>query len=458
MVPLSPRQRLLALGLLLYCPLISAQTTDDPDANETVEATNTHSIETSGTLTDITEAKTPTGSYRSYTTTMSINALSDSTTTSSNETEIEIATGETSSASITIITGTRDIDTTVIAGNATASSTSAAPEATNTTPCNNYVEFCQRKYGNITEVAAHNSPFVRDGSAAANQELGVKTQLDDGIRLLQAQMQWATNDTVPHFCHTSCDILDAGPITDWLSQVEEWVSEHPFDVVTILLGNGNYSLAEMYAPYIEQTGITKWAYVPPSLPVGIDQWPTLEELILNQNRVIMLMDYETQPQKYPWLIDEFSVMWETPFDPTDISFPCTVERPPNQEVHVSKDRMYMTNHNYNVEITAFGATILVPATTLLNQTNGVEGEGSLGEGAHTCLADWDRPPTFLNVDYYNYGNPGPGSVFQVAAEMNGVTYDRTCCGEKSAAPWSLVETVPMSIVLSLAILVSFITG
>ena len=74
---------------------------------------------------------------------------------------------------------------------------------------------------------------------AANQQYDVTAQLNDGVRFLQAQIQWPTGGSEPHFCHTECDILDAGPITDWLSQVASWVATHPYDVVTILLGNGN---------------------------------------------------------------------------------------------------------------------------------------------------------------------------------------------------------------------------
>lgn len=43
-------------------------------------------------------------------------------------------------------------------------------------------------------------------------------------------------------------------------------------------------------------------------------------------------------------------------------------------------------------------------------------------------ANWTVPPNFLLVDYYNYGDPGPGSVFEVAARWNNVTYNRPCCG------------------------------
>lgn len=40
---------------------------------------------------------------------------------------------------------------------------------------------------------------------------------------------------------------------------------------------------------------------------------------------------------------------------------------------------------------------------------------------------WTRPPNFLLVDYYNDGSY-PGSVFEVAAQMNNVTYTGPCCG------------------------------
>jgi len=50
----------------------------------------------------------------------------------------------------------------------------------------------------------------------------------------------------------------------------------------------------------------------------------------------------------------------------------------------------------------------------------------------TQIETWNRPPNFLLVDYYNYGNFN-GSVFEVAADMNNVTYNRKCCGQTSAA-------------------------
>jgi hypothetical protein len=53
------------------------------------------------------------------------------------------------------------------------------------------------------------------------------------------------------------------------------------------------------------------------------------------------------------------------------------------------------------------------------------------------------------VDYYNEGNFN-GSVFEVAAEMNNVTYDRdSCCGTLSAASSLVPGATMMSAVLLL---------
>ncbi|KAJ1326698.1 1-phosphatidylinositol phosphodiesterase [Microdochium nivale] len=357
------------------------------------------------------------------------------TTSSANGTQTNLQTTQT----ITFLTGTNQVVTTVTGtGNfslPTTSSSSPTPIVTNTQPCNNYPEFCNRKYSNITEVACHNSPFITPNNVAANQQYDVISQLNDGARLLQAQMQFPSGSSVPHFCHTSCDIYDAGPITEWLSKVATWVATHPYDVVTILLGNGDYSSASKYVPYIEDSGILRYIYTPPKAPMYLEDWPTLGEMILQGKRVVMWMDYVAEQDKYPWLFDEFPQMSETPYDPTNNSFPCNIQRPPDLPEKDVKNRLYMMNHNLNIELSLLGISMPVPARTELNVTNAQEGFGSLGLSVNGCLDMWGRPPNFLNVDYYNYGNK-PGSVFEVAARMNNVTYNRPCCGTevKSAAP------------------------
>lgn len=305
--------------------------------------------------------------------------------------------------------------------------TSGVSLLANTQPCNGYVEFCTRSYGNITYVAAHNSPFVMQNNVAANQNLEVAQQLDDGIRMLQGQIHELNG--ILHYCHTSCDLLDSGPVEDYLGKVADWLRKNPFEVISIVIGNGDFIELEKFIEPLQNSGIADMAYIPSSNnTLQYNHWPTLGDLILQGKRVIIYMDYKADETRVAYILDEFTYMWETPFSPTDANFPCTIDRP----LGMTNDggKLYMANHNLNAELTVFGETILIPDKVNLNRSNAVSGYGSLGLAAEHCTALWCRPPTFLLVDFYDVGD---GSVFEVAAKMNDVSYTSTCCSKPSTS-------------------------
>jgi len=194
---------------------------------------------------------------------------------------------------------------------------------------------------------------------------------------------------------------------------------------TILIGNGDYVPVTDYVAPIQASGISQFVYTPTKIPMALEDWPTLGSMILSGQRVVIFMDYDASQTTIPWILDEFSQMWETPFDPTDRSFPCTVQRPPGLSASDAPNRLYLTNHNLNQDVSLLGNSLLIPLIPLLPETNNVSGYGSLGLAAEDCRGMWGRAPSFLNVDYYNNGS---GSVFEVAARLNNVTYNRTCCG------------------------------
>jgi hypothetical protein len=76
--------------------------------------------------------------------------------------------------------------------------------------CNGHASLCNRSYSNITQIGAHDSAFV--GILPTDNQLrSVTSQLNSGIRFLQAQTH---NDSdILHLCHTSCLERDAGPLT-----------------------------------------------------------------------------------------------------------------------------------------------------------------------------------------------------------------------------------------------------
>jgi hypothetical protein len=373
-------------ALAFWLALVSAQ--DSPDDFGISILTGTS--DPTGSVTDL-----PSGTYLSYESTQTVTALGSITilsglniagTTGIINGSNATTTSSTTSA-VTLLGGTRAAGT--LTGHGTATSTSSSAQPTNTTPCNNYPEFCARKYGNITGVAAHNSAIDVKGNAASNQKYGAIYQLNDGIRLLQTESHWP-NSTC-YLCHTSCDILNVGSLESWLTTTNGWVAAHPYDVVTLLIGNQDFRPVTDYVAPFQNSGITRYVYTPAKIPMGLEDWPTLARMILTGQRVVVFMDYEADQSKVPWILDEFSHMWETPFNPTTQSFPCTAQRPPNNSKSSAEDRLFILNHNLNTEVSLLGTSLLVPTVTLLNVTNNVTGYGSLGLSADNCVEEWSRP-------------------------------------------------------------------
>lgn len=258
-----------------------------------------------------------------------------------------------------------------------------------------------------------------------------------------------------HLCHTSCDLLDVGTLESYLTTVRGWLEEHPYEVIAIMMGNDNRVPPTTYIEPFQNSGMMQYLYTPRRTNATLEDWPTLAQMILLNKRVVVMLDYLANQTEVPWLLDEFNYQWQTPFSPTDPAFPCTEQRPPNQPEDVSRNKMYMLNHNLNIEVALLGQSILIPAYTLLNQVNAVSGNGSLGRNVENCTAMWNRPPNWLLVDYYNFGNFN-GSVFQVAADANGLPYNKQdCCGTAPTTSVAPLEKNHKSTLLVVAGVVTF---
>lgn len=239
------------------------------------------------------------------------------------------------------------------------------------------------------------------------------------ISTVQFQTHFENNEL--RLCHTSCKILDAGLLVDLLRRLRVWLANHPNEVVSVLMGNDNFIEVENYTAPIVNSGLIDYVYHPPAANLDLDTWPTLGDMIQNNSRVVVMLDYKANFTRVPYIVDEFLVMWETKFSPTDSTFPCTPERPPHQSDEIRRTKMMLMNHNLNQNFSIKGVEILVPYWAKLDITNADHGNGSVGDAARHCETAWFRSPNFLLVDYYKDGNY-PGSVFAVAAEANGLMY------------------------------------
>ncbi|KAJ5741676.1 hypothetical protein N7533_011085 [Penicillium manginii] len=454
---------LLAFGLAGLALAKDGTTTETIDATDTTTdfsstitgSSTSYNWSDASTITNA-SAQVPTGSYLTYTSVITLDngdhktvvssSLNASATATGNQTLLHTSTTD----SVTVLVGgggTTTLGNNSMNATRTHASTSSTPTETNTTPCNGYSEFCMRNYSNITNVAAHNSPFVVPGNAASNQALKVTDQLNDGVRMLQFQAHNKSGEI--HLCHSSCDMLDAGTLESYLAQVYQWMLKNPYNVVTFLMGNSDNLAPTAFVDSIEKSGLKNIIYSPPKAPMALDDWPTLSEMILSNKRAVFFMDYGANETAVPYIMDEFSQLWETPFSPTDRDFPCTVQRPPGLNHKDATNRMYMINHNLNLELNFGSISLLIPNTAYMVDTNSANETlyGSLGNMSERCTEKWDRPPNFLLVDYYNWGKPN-GSVFEVAAKANNVTWNGDCCGSTSAAAHMAVASVSTMVLVA----------
>jgi hypothetical protein len=136
-------------------------------------------------------------------------------------------------------------------------------------------------------------------------------------------------------------------------------------------------------------------------------------MIDSGKRLVTFLDNGASPE-IPYLLDEFTNVWETAFNVLDPTFDCNVNRTRGEPA----SQLYIINHFLDKLL--FGQP--VPDIDKLNVTNAASGFGSVGAHVETCRTQHGRPPNFLLVDFYEYGG---GSVFQAAAQINDVTYQPT---------------------------------
>lgn len=269
--------------------------------------------------------------------------------------------------------------------------------------CNGFAGLCDKSLGNVTFIGAHDSFAVEADSTgltvsiSSNQYKNVSQQLSDGVRMLQGQGH-SLNSSTPgiNLCHTNCQLLNGGSLTSYLEKVAKFLEANPYEVLIFLWVNSEeFFDVTSWADSYKAAGLDKYSYVPKSLPVKNTEWPTLGELISNGTRVVSFLDIGAggvNTSKVPYLLDEFSMIFETIPDPKDNGFACDLDRPKGGSPEGS---MYLINHNLNTKI---GNTITVPDTGAVNTTNAACGLHAIGQQVDNCIGLYDRNPNVILLD------------------------------------------------------------
>ncbi|KAJ6446449.1 PLC-like phosphodiesterase [Purpureocillium lavendulum] len=317
----------------------------------------------------------------------------------------------------------------VVAALALVAGVQAAPQSTtpgNTTSnagskaCNNSPELCSRQYNNITHMGAHDSSFLRDASTgnsiAGNQFKNATAALNAGIRLLQAQIH--KPNTTLEMCHTSCSLLDAGPLETWLAAVNDWMVANPNEVVTLLLVNSDKAPASDFGAVFEKSGIAKLGYKPQTTSATTN-WPTLDTMIGQGTRVVSFITNMDYSASTPYLLPEFDFVFETPFEVTQLTgFNCTVDRPSRANpatTAIGNGWMGLVNH---FKYQSLASNIMVPDVDRIDVVNSAAttADGNLGKHVQQCKSEWSKQPNFVLVDFWDKGDP-----MAAADALNGVS-------------------------------------
>ncbi|KAI0446053.1 PLC-like phosphodiesterase [Xylaria telfairii] len=292
----------------------------------------------------------------------------------------------------------------------------AAAASSSTGACNNSPDLCSRSYSNVTHMGAHDSSFLRDASTqnsiAGNQYFNATVALDAGLRLLQVQVH-DLSGTI-EMCHTTCGLLDAGPLQDWLGDIKLWMDSNPNEVVTLLIVNSDGNDVKEFGSIFESSGISKYGYTPSG-----NGWPTLQSMISANTRLVTFIASITASSTYPYLLSEFDYVFETAFEVTSLSgFNCTIDRPKSQSSAasaLSAGLLPLMNHFADKDL---GSSITIPDVDNIATTNSpsTTTTGALGLHAQTCRTQWGLRPTFILVDFFS-----EGPSISTADVMNDIT-------------------------------------
>lgn len=303
---------------------------------------------------------------------------------------------------------------------AAASTVVSAATSTSTVACNNSPDLCSRQYSNVTHMGAHDAAFLRDSSTdnsvAGNQYYNATKALNAGIRLLSLQVH-NQNGTL-QLCHTTCALLDAGTLEDFLGKIKTWMDENPNEVVTLLIVNSDDEDVASFGEVYESSNISTYGYTPATVSAS-NTWPTLQTMIDDGTRLVTFIATITYSTTYPYLLNEWDFVFETAYEVTSLAgLNCTIDRPSglsDASSAISSGYLPLMNHFVYQSITS---SIEVPNVEIIETTNSPDtsSTGTLGQSAYECNSEWGTAPVFALVDFYDQG-----PAIDTADNLNGIT-------------------------------------
>ena len=198
------------------------------------------------------------------------------------------------------------------------------------------------------------------------------------------------------------------------------MDKNPYEVVTILLVNSDNAPASALDIQFKAANITSYVYTPPTTQANLLIWPTLQDMIVNNTRLVtFIAPLPSSPSTTaPYLLDEFTFVFENNFAVQSLSnFTCTPDRPPVvaglTQTAITSGRLPLMNHFLDVQ-QAFG--LQTPDYGNITTTNAQSGPtGNLGGSVANCTSIYGKAPTYILVDFFDQG-----SAINTVDTINGI--------------------------------------
>lgn len=266
-------------------------------------------------------------------------------------------------------------------------SESAPPPLSPPTVCNGRAELCDRRYDEVAFPATHNAmSSFEAGFAAANQNFGMKRQLEDGIRAMLFDTYFWNDDL--YLCHGICE-LGHIPLVDALTEIRVFLEAHPYEVLTFIVED--HITPEQTATAFQKAGLDGLVY---AHEAGAP-WPTLRELLVLRKQIVVGAEQKGPPPE--WYHHIWDIAWDTPYSFKNASeFTCALNRG-------SKDNdLFLLNHWIEDPLPTIERGEIANAYEMLSSR------------AKLCRDEGGQIPNFVAVNFYDLG-----ALFQVVDELNG---------------------------------------
>lgn len=304
--------------------------------------------------------------------------------------------------------------------------------------CNGLATLCDRPVDRVAFAGTHNAMSAASNPdwLFAQQERGLGTQLDDGIRALlidthyglknsrgvvtdlargaedESKLEAALgpeatqaaerlrnrisgSDGEPgvYLCHGFCE-LGAINAAQALSEVRKFLDRNPGEVVLISVEDAT-SAADT-AKAFEEAGLRDYVYEGPNGP----PWPTLGELIGSGTQLVVMAERHGGGEP-AWLRDQFSIVKETPYTFKTVEA-LTEKRACEPNRGKESGSIFLINHWVD--------TSPAPKPTNARRANTTE---MLRERVERCREARGALPGILAVDFYREGD-----VVDFVADLN----------------------------------------